>query len=62
PYHNIIVYSGEVWGKEPHAHKLWRSERLEDKRAVLKLTFPTVWPMCETRDFEPEKPPYLSGS
>ena len=40
--------------------KLWLSERLEDKRAVLKLTFQTVWPMFEMRDFEPQKPPYHS--
>ena len=37
PYHNIIVYSGNVWGCEPHPDDLSRCESEEDFLGKLAL-------------------------
>lgn len=37
PYHNIIVYSGNVWGREPHPDDLSRCDSEEDFLGKLYL-------------------------
>lgn len=40
--------------------KIWESDRLEDERTVLKLTFSERLAYCRKTEFQTPKPPYHS--
>jgi len=43
PYHNIVRYSSQVWGKEPHPQDLSQCPTFEDYLFKLKLACINIW-------------------
>jgi hypothetical protein len=43
PYHNIIKYSSQVWGKEPHPQDLSQCSTTDEYMFKLKLACLNIW-------------------